>query len=62
MGAIGPRRSASLMFSIRLRENGAAKGCLDFFGIPADTALVDSIFGSFRPGIPVPGFFVSSSC
>lgn len=32
VGAIGPRRSASLMVWIRFGEKGAAKRCLDFLG------------------------------
>jgi hypothetical protein len=40
-GAIGPRRSSSVMASILFCEKGAANGCRgpDFFGVLTDTAF-----------------------
>lgn len=45
------------MVSIRLRENGAAKGCIDFLEVVTDTAVADFTFCSFRRALPRPAYF-----
>lgn len=59
-GGTDPRRSASLMASIRFREKGDAKGwrVVDFLGVFTDTSLADFMF-AFRPRTSDAGLFLS---